>query len=73
MLGSYRVKGKLHVPAQVTLYQARLKVTPSPYPQNTLSESLPWHLYPIIIGLAGYPQLNSLINIWFFTKEKHKG
>ena len=72
MLDGYRTKGKLHAPAQVTLYQTRQKVTPSLYPQDTLNESLPCHLYPVIIDPAGSSQLNSHINILFFTKEKHK-
>lgn len=66
MLDDFRTKGKLYAPAQITLSQARLKVTASPYPQKILDKSLPRHLYPVITELAGSSQLKSHINIWLF-------
>lgn len=66
MLGDYRIKVKLHYSAQIILYQAILKVTPNPYPQDILGESLPCHLYSVIKDQAGSSQLKSHINIFLF-------
>lgn len=73
MLDDFRTEGKLYAPAQVTLDQARLKVTPSAYSQQILGESLPCHLCPVITDLVGSPNSKVTLIFGYFFKEKNKG